>query len=221
MMGEGSVLDNREAHGNAVTLGGGKGKPQTCPGGIREGSSEKAMRPIAKLKCLYTNARSMGNKWEELETVAQFGKYDLIAITETWWDESHDWNTLIEDYRFFRRDRQARRGGGVALCVRKWINCEELCLRKSHDQVESLWVKIKDRSSKGHLVAGVCCRPPDQEEAVDEAALLHLQEVSRSRALVLMGGISSTRISAGIVAWWVAGNPGDSWNLSRTTSWSR
>ena len=76
---------------------------------------------------------------------------------------------------------------GVALYVRKWIDCEELCLRNSHDQVESLWVKIKDRSSKGHLVAGVCYRPSDQEEAVDKAFLLQLQEVSRSRALVLMG----------------------------------
>lgn len=83
MMGEGGVLGDREAHGNAVTLGGGKRKPQTCPGGIREGSSKKAMRPIAKLKCLYTNACSMGNKQEELETVVQLGKYDLIAITET------------------------------------------------------------------------------------------------------------------------------------------
>ena len=62
MMGVGGVLGDREAHGNAVTLGGGKGKPQTCPGGIREGSSKKAMRPVAKLKCLYTNAHSMGNK---------------------------------------------------------------------------------------------------------------------------------------------------------------
>ena len=40
-------------------------------------------------------------------------------------DESHDWNTLIEDYRLFRRDRQGRRGGGVALYVRKLIDCEE------------------------------------------------------------------------------------------------
>ena len=72
MMGEGSVLDNREAHGKGVTLGGGREKPQTCPGGIREGSSEKATRPIAKLKCLYTDVHSMGNKQEELETV---GKY--------------------------------------------------------------------------------------------------------------------------------------------------
>jgi len=75
---------------------------------------------------------------------------------ETWWDESHDWNTLIEDYRLFRRDRQGRRGGRVALYVRKWIDCEELCLRNSHCQVESLWVRIRDRSSKGHLVVGVC-----------------------------------------------------------------
>ena len=106
---------------------------------------------------------------------------------KTWWDESCDWNTLIESYRLFRRDRQSRRGGGVALYVRKWIDCEELCLRNSHDQVESLWVKIKDQSSKGHLVVGVCYRPPDQGEPVGEAFLLQLQEVLCSQALVLMG----------------------------------
>ncbi|XP_021237137.1 uncharacterized protein LOC110390225, partial [Numida meleagris] len=114
----------------------------------------------------------MGNKLEELETVVQLGKYDLIAIMETWWDKSHDWNTLIEGYRIFRRDRQGRRGGVVAICVRKWTDCKELCLSNSHDQVESLWVKIKDRSSKGHLVVGVWYRPPDQGEPVDEAFLL-------------------------------------------------
>ena len=137
------------------------------------------MRPMAKLKGLYTKVCSMGNKQEELETMVQLGKYYLIAITETWWDESHDWNTLIEDYRLFRRDRQGRKGGGVALYVGKWIDCEELCLRNSHDRVESLWVKIKDRSSKGHLVVGACYRPPDQEVAVNEAFLLQLQEAAR------------------------------------------
>ena len=90
MMGEGGVLGDREECGNTVTLGGGRGKPQTCPGGIREGSSEKAMRPVAKLKCLYINACSMGNKQEELETMARVGKYDLIAIMETWWNKTND-----------------------------------------------------------------------------------------------------------------------------------
>jgi len=35
--------------------------------------------------------------------MAQLERYDLIAIMEIWWDESHDWNTLIEDYRLFRQ----------------------------------------------------------------------------------------------------------------------
>ena len=122
MMGERGVLDDRGAHGNSVTLEGGKGKPQTCLGGIREGSSEEATRPVVKLKCLYTSVHSMGNKQEELEAVVQLGKCYLIAITETWWDESHDWNALTEDYRLFRRDRQGKRGSGVALYVKKWID---------------------------------------------------------------------------------------------------
>ena len=65
--------------------------------------------------------------------------YDLVAIMETWCDESHDWNTLIESYRPFGRDRQGRKAGGLYF---KWIDCEELCLSNSHDQVESLWVEI-------------------------------------------------------------------------------
>ena len=36
-------------------------------------------------------------------------------------------------------------------------------------------------------MVGVCYRPPDEEEPVDEAFLLQLQEVSRSWALVPMG----------------------------------
>ena len=57
MIGEGGVLDDREARGNGVTLGGSKGKLQTCPGGIR-----KVMHLKALLKCLYTNACSVENK---------------------------------------------------------------------------------------------------------------------------------------------------------------
>lgn len=39
------------------------------------------------LKCLYTNAQSMGNKQEELQvcTLAE-----LLRVTKTWWDSSHN-----------------------------------------------------------------------------------------------------------------------------------
>jgi len=38
----------------------------------------------AQLKCMYTNACSMGNKQEELEAIVQQANYDLTAINETW-----------------------------------------------------------------------------------------------------------------------------------------
>jgi len=74
----------------------------------------------------------MRNK-QELETVHM--KYcDLIAIMETWWDYLQNWNITIEDYKLFRSDRQGRRSERDALCVTKWINCEELPLRNSQEQ---------------------------------------------------------------------------------------
>ena len=90
----------------------------------------------AHLKCMYTNAHSMGNKQEELETMMKQENYHVMAITETWWDVSHDWSAPVEGYKFFRRDRQGRRGGGVALYVRDCYDCfEHKC---SKDRVECL-----------------------------------------------------------------------------------
>ncbi|PKU36576.1 mitochondrial fission process protein 1 [Limosa lapponica baueri] len=68
----------------------------------------------------------MGNKQEELEAIVRHESYDVVAITETWWDKSNDWSAAMEGYKLFRRDRQGRRGGGVALYVREDYECVEL-----------------------------------------------------------------------------------------------
>ncbi|KAK4815183.1 hypothetical protein QYF61_021043 [Mycteria americana] len=68
-------------------------------------SSMKATRTTAQLKCLYTNARSMGNKQEQLEAIVHQENYDMVAITETWWDDSHNWGAAMDGYKLFRRDR--------------------------------------------------------------------------------------------------------------------
>ncbi|PKU42506.1 rna-directed dna polymerase from mobile element jockey-like [Limosa lapponica baueri] len=47
--------------------------------------------------------------------------------------------TATDGYRLFRRDRRGRKGGDVAFYIRKWIECEELSLKNSPEQVESLW----------------------------------------------------------------------------------
>ena len=54
-----------------------------------EGIRAPATQKEAQLRYLYTNACSMGNKLEELEAVVWLESYDTVAITETWWNDSH------------------------------------------------------------------------------------------------------------------------------------
>ena len=53
--------------------------------------------------------------------------------------------------------------------------------------MDSLWVRIKGWAYIGDTVAGVCYRPPDQEEEVDEAFYKQLEVALPHPALVLMG----------------------------------
>ncbi|KAK4832456.1 hypothetical protein QYF61_023503 [Mycteria americana] len=75
----------------------------------------------------------------------------------------------MEGYRLFRKDMSERQGGGIALYVREQLECMELCLGMADELTESLWVRIKEQTSMGDTVMGICYRPPDQEEEVDEA----------------------------------------------------
>ena len=55
----------------------------------------------------------MGNKQEELEVCVQSQGHDLIAITETWWDSSHDWNVVMDGYSFSGKTGQQGEVGGL------------------------------------------------------------------------------------------------------------
>lgn len=83
------------------------------------------MATFKMLNCLYISAHSMGNKQGEMASMVHLENFDLVAITETWWDNSHNWNATIKGYKIFRRDREGRRGEGVTLYVEAWIDCEE------------------------------------------------------------------------------------------------
>lgn len=61
-------------------------------------------KPLAQLKCIYTNAHSTRSKHKELEAIVQQQGY-VFGIMETWWDDSHDWSAAMAGYKCFRRDR--------------------------------------------------------------------------------------------------------------------
>ncbi|RMC00455.1 hypothetical protein DUI87_23065 [Hirundo rustica rustica] len=140
-------------------------------------------KSVAQLRCMYTNARSMGNKQAELEAMVHQRNYDIVAITETWWDDSHSWSTALNGYKLFSRDRKGRRGGGVALYIRGVLDV--IGIENNDDEVESLWVKIKGKANKADILLGVCYRPPNQDEEVDNLLYKQLNNVSASSALVL------------------------------------
>ncbi|KAK4832250.1 hypothetical protein QYF61_021602 [Mycteria americana] len=50
----------------------------------------------------------MGNKQQELEAIVQQEKCDIVAVTETWWDDSCNWSAAMDGYKLFRRQRQGR-----------------------------------------------------------------------------------------------------------------
>ena len=91
-----------------------------------EGIRTIATQKEAQLRYFYTNAHSMGNKQEEPEATVWSESYDIVAVTETWWNDLHSWSAVMDGYRLFKRDRKGRKGGGVALYVKKECECMEI-----------------------------------------------------------------------------------------------
>ncbi|PKU44773.1 rna-directed dna polymerase from mobile element jockey- hypothetical protein [Limosa lapponica baueri] len=93
----------------------------------------------------------MGNKQEELEATMLLESHDLVAITETSWNECHDWSTTVDGSRLFRRDRQERKGGGIDLCIEKWIECEGLSLKNNISRLKPYGYELETEATKGTL----------------------------------------------------------------------
>ncbi|XP_050797305.1 uncharacterized protein LOC127045326 [Gopherus flavomarginatus] len=157
--------------------------------GSEEGGSGQTWeaRSNQYLRCLYTNARSMGNKQEELEVLINKYNYDIVGITETWWDNTHDWNVGVDGYSLLRKDRQGKKGGGVALYIKNVHTWTEVEMDIGDGSVESLWVRLKGVKNTGDVVLGVYYRPPNQVEEVDEAFFKQLTKSSKAQDLVVMG----------------------------------
>lgn len=90
----------------------------------------------------------------------------------------------MHGYCLFKRDRQGRKGGDVALYIKK--DCECMEINDGDDRVESLWVRIKAKANKTDIIVGVCYRPSNQDEEVDKTLYRELGEVSESLPIVLV-----------------------------------
>ena len=68
------------------------------------------------------NARSIVNKMGELRLMVEDVEPDIIGITETWTKpDMGNAEFSLKGYQMFRKDREVRRGGGVALYIKQSI----------------------------------------------------------------------------------------------------
>jgi len=111
---------------------------------IRAFLQKKVAGSTAQPKCIYTNARSTGKKQNEVEATVQLENCYRIAVTDTWWDDPHNWSVSMDGYKLFRGDRQRRRGDGVTLGVAVCFGYVEL--DGGDERVECLWVGIRGKA---------------------------------------------------------------------------
>ena len=86
----------------------------------------------------------MSNRQEELEICVLSQGHYPTAITETWWDGSHDWNTVMDGYRLFSKDRSTRGGSRVAVYAREKLECIELCLGADEEWSRAYELELRD-----------------------------------------------------------------------------
>ncbi|KAJ7426117.1 mitochondrial fission process protein 1 [Willisornis vidua] len=144
----------------------------------------------------------MANKQKESKALAPSQRFDIIGLRGNWWDETCDWSALLDGYSLFRRDRQGRRGRGVALYVTEGLECMELTA--GNGTVESLWGRMKRQTNNVDVTVGVYYRPPSQDNDTNKIFFEELRDTSKSTALVLMGDFNLTEIN------WVQPGPEDS-----------
>lgn len=89
--------------------------------GKHKGNTSKELRGVLRkwsgqqLRCLYTNACSVGNRQKQLEVTTLLENCDLVAITEIWWDKSHNLSLLINGYGLSEEKREEEGWRGCSL----------------------------------------------------------------------------------------------------------
>lgn len=71
----------------------------------------------------------------------------MIGITETWWDNAHDSCTTWEGCNLFKRSGLNRKGGGVALYMKK-KNTLSKNSAKNGNPIKSIWVTIQRKRER-------------------------------------------------------------------------
>ena len=116
--------------------------------------------PKKGLKIIQLNTRSITNKLDQIRLMLHMKSIDILAITETWLDNSWSDNELvITGYNLFRRDRKASQGGGIIIYIHNSLSAERRSDLES-ELIEQISIEFKQFKCAPILLSCIY-RPPD------------------------------------------------------------
>ena len=133
------------------------------------------------------NARSIRNKFEDLETLAAANDYHIIGVSESWLDtENRDYlaEYHLPGYSLFSCERRNRSGGGVLLYIKTslqatLIDKEKIC------NVDTVFLNIIVHGRR--LKIGIIYRPPNLSTTADKKLFDQIIEISNSNESIIFG----------------------------------
>ena len=139
------------------------------------------------------NAQSIRNKMDSFRSLIAVEKPDVVGITESWLstdtiDFEGEYN--MPGYKIFKRDRKGKKGGGVLLYVRDYLNPVCCDITTEH---EILGVVLKNL--KRELYVYLVYRPPHQEVEKDEDMYRNLSRTLTNKFCIVTGDFNCPKIS--------------------------
>ena len=155
-------------------------------------SSICSAHPPRLLKILYTNCRSLPPNLDSLRAYAASHTPDIIALCETWIDDTiSDFEIFIPEYFVIRRDRN-RHGGGVLLYIKENIPIMNVT---RHATIELLFVEVSLKHCS--LSIGLFYRPPSSDHSLTELELfLESLPPTKLKNAVLLGDFNINLLSS-------------------------
>ena len=111
-----------------------------------------------QLNFVYTNCRSLGNKFLELGQTSS-RKANLVAVSETWFNAGCE--RSIQGFHSYYCSRKLRKGGGVALYIDSSIVCRPQVIETKLSDYDFDVVIVKLHLCGKNLYVAVFYRPPN------------------------------------------------------------
>ena len=155
------------------------------------------------IKIMYTNARSIVNKIDELKSYVHTTDPDIVCITEAWTNSSISNHYLsIPGFqivsRLDRNDTQNGRGGGIIIYVKEYLKANETSITCEFNQ----YAGIQIITNSCALNVFVVYRSPNSTHENNEKLLSLLQEIKNPA--IILGDFNYPGIN-----WGSLSGPGD------------